>query len=124
MQNEPDAADLLAIVGEVLDHEVVPQLTGATQHHARVATHLVATIERELRLAARNDQAELEQLTDILGDECPDDLRRARSALSESLRAGSADDPVRFEKIWGLLLDTVRSDLAIAKPGYDGWESD
>lgn len=124
MQNEPDAADLLAIVAEVLADEVVPKLTGATQHHARVAANLVAIVERELRIADDNDAHEWERLRGLLGDTCPDDLRAARAALDTSLRAGLGDDPGRFTEIWSDLLDAVRRDLAVCKPGYDDWESD
>lgn len=124
MQNEPDAADLLAVVGEVLIHEVVPQLTGATQHHARVAANLVAIVEREIRLAGTNDAIELERLGSLLGDEYPDDLGAARSALEASLRAGLGDDPRRFSEVWSALVDVVRSDLAVAKPDYGDWEAD
>lgn len=124
MQNEPDAAELLAVVGEVLIQEVVPQLTGATQHHARVAANLVAIVEREIRLAATNDEFELARLRSLLGDECPDDPGEARSALQASLRAGLGDVPLRFSEIWSTLVEVVRNDLAVAKPGYGDWEAD
>lgn len=124
MQNEPDSADLLAVVAEVLTDEVVPKLTGAAQHHARVAANLVAIVEREIRLADDNDARESARLRGVLGDERPDDLREARTALDASLRAGLGDDPERFASIWSDLLDAVRRDLAVCKPGYDDWESD
>lgn len=124
MQNEPDAADLLAIVAEVLTDEVVPKLTGVTQHHARVAANLVAIVERELRLADDNDTYELERMRDMLGDACPDDLRAARAALVTSLRAGLCDDPGGLTEIWSDLLDAVRRDLVVCKPRYDDWEAD
>ena len=124
MQNEPDSADLLAIVAEVLTDEVVPKLTGAAQHHARVAANIVAIVEREIRVADDNDAHELARLRGVLGDECPGDLCDARAALVASLRAGLGDDPRRFEEIWTNLLDTVRRDLAVCKPGYDDWEAD
>ncbi|WP_040492763.1 DUF6285 domain-containing protein [Ilumatobacter nonamiensis] len=124
MQNEPEAADILAVVAEVLAQEIVPQLSGSAQHHARVAANLLTIVERELLLAGENDRVELQHLAEIVGDECPDDLRRARRAVSTSLRTGFADEPRRFAEVWGSLVDAVRNDLAIAKPGYDDWEAD
>ncbi len=124
MQNEPDAAELLAIAAEVLEQEVVPQLTGTTQHHARVAANLVAIIGRELRLSGANDEQELLSLTRLLGSECPTDLTQARATLSASLRAGLGDDPDRYAEIWSTLVKVVRNDLAVSKPGHDQWEAD
>ncbi len=124
MQNEPDSADLLAIVAEVLTDEVVAQLTGAAQHHARVAANIVAIVEREIRVADDNDVRELQRIGEVLGDECPGDLHDARASLDASLRAGLGDDPRTFESIWTSLLDTVRRDLTVCKPGYDDWEAD
>ncbi len=124
MQNEPDAADLLAVIAEVLEQEVVPQLTGTTQHHARVAANLVAILERELRLAGANDEQELRGLSHLLSNECPSELAQARTMLALALRDGLGDDPHRYPEIWSTLVEVVSNDLAVSKPGHDQWKAD
>ena len=126
MQQPPSAADVLAAVAEVLDGEIVPALDGPAQHHARVAASLVAIVERELRLGADAADRERAALAALLGDEASDatDLLSLRRELATRLRAGFADDPDVDPRVWQLLADAVRDDLAIAKPGHDAWEGD
>ena len=38
--------------------------------------------------------------------------------------AESADDPAAEADTWTALLALVRDDLAISKPGHDGWQGD
>jgi Domain of unknown function (DUF6285) len=123
MQQPPSAADLLATVAEVLDGEIVPALDGPAQHHARVAASLVAIVERELRLGAEASGRERAALAALLGDDTSDVLSLRRD-LAARLRAGLADDPDVDARVWKLLVDAVRDDLAIAKPGHDAWAGD
>ncbi len=132
MQQPPTAAELLATVVEVLSDEVVPELTGPVQHHARVAANLVAIVERELRLggdAARREHAAIAALLDIDGDDDGNtdtnvEGAALRSRLASELRAGMADDDTTNERVWRTLMAVVRDDLAIAKPGHDAWDGD
>ena len=127
MQQPPTAADLLATVAEVLDDEIVPALTGPAQHHARVAASLVAIVARELRLGGPAAEREAAAVTELLGDRIESgslDLLRLRRRLASELRAGMADDPATSAEIWEVLMGVVKDDLAIAKPGHDGWEGE
>lgn len=127
MQPRPSATELLAIVTEVINDEIVPALTGPAQHHARVAANIVAIVERELRLAPDLDAAERERigaLLDIDPDHDERDLAALRSALAEQLRAGAADDPPASDATWAALMESVRADLRIARPGHDTWQGD
>lgn len=122
MQPPPTAADLLAIVGEVLADEIVPALRGPAQHHARVAASLVGIVERELRLGPSADESERSALAGLLGVD--DDLATLRADFAERLRSGMADDQAVAAEVWEALMDTVRADLQICKPGHDSWEGD
>jgi hypothetical protein len=124
MQPRPTAAEILAAIVPVLENEVVPALSGPAQHHARVAASLAAIVERELQLAAASDAAELENLASLLPGDAPDptDLRSVRQALATALRAGLADDPATDARVWPVLMDATRADLAVCKPGHDRWE--
>ncbi|MEZ5230875.1 MAG: DUF6285 domain-containing protein [Acidimicrobiales bacterium] len=128
MQNEPSAADLLSVVAETLRNDVVPALTGATQHHARVAASLVSIVERELRIGVGSNEAELVTVREMLRamsvDDVPVDLASARATLSQVLRSRTLDDPATQELIWNGLLEGVIADLEIAKPGYADWSED
>jgi hypothetical protein len=126
MQPRPTAAEILAAIVPVLENEVVPALSGPAQHHARVAASLAAIVERELQLAAASNAEELERLASLLpGDASdPTDLRAVRQELATALRAGLADDPATDARVWAVLMDATRADLAVCKPGHDRWEGE
>jgi hypothetical protein len=125
MQPRPTAAELLAVVAEVLERDIVPALDGPVQHHARVAASLVAIVERELRLAPAAAAHELSAATEALpDDQAPADLGEARAELAAALRAGMADDPSVASDVWQMLMAVARDDLAISKPGHDSWEGE
>jgi hypothetical protein len=126
VQPRPTAAELLAAIVPVLDGEVVPALSGPVQHHARVAASLAGIVERELRLAAASDERERLALLTLLPDGAsdPDDLVAVRRELADALRAGLADDPAVDARVWTVLMDATRADLAIGKPGHDAWEGE
>jgi hypothetical protein len=123
VQQPPTAAQLLATVADVLEREIVPALRGPAQHHARVAASIVGIVERELRLGADAAARERAALAHLLDDDGADILTLRRE-LAERLHAGFADDPPAAEATWRVLIDAVRDDLAIAKPGHDTWDGD
>jgi hypothetical protein len=124
VQQPPTAAELLAIVVEVLTDEVVPALTGPVQHKARVATNLVAIVERELRLGGDAATREGTAIAALLGDVHDDDLATLRARLASELRRSMADDEPTNQNVWRALMAAVRDDLTIAKPGHDAWDGD
>ena len=137
MQPRPTAIELLAAVASVIEEQLVPALTGPAQHHARVAASLVGIVERELRLGPEADALERASLMPLL-ESMPDNeaveraadaasadtLAALRVAVAKALRAGGADDDAAGAAAWPVLMDGVRRDLAIVKPGHDSWEGD
>ena len=121
MQPRPTAIELLAAVASVIEEQLVPALTGPAQHHARVAASLVGIVERELRLGPEADALERASLMTLL-ESMPDN--EAVVAVAKALRAGGADDDAAGAAAWPVLMDGVRRDLAIVKPGHDAWEGD
>jgi hypothetical protein len=92
-----------------------------------VAASLVAIVERELRLgagAAAREQEAIAGLLDEAGEGRGGDLADERARLADALRHGLADDDVVAARVWAALMDVVRDDLAIAKPGHDEWDGD
>lgn len=129
MQPRPTAAEILTVVGEVLERDIVPALSGPVQHQARVAASLVGIVERELRLASAADAAEATAIAGLLGSDGTAgtdaaDLVALRARLVERLRDGLGDDPETGAAVWQALFDAVRADLAIVKPGHDDWQGD
>ena len=137
MQPRPTAIELLAAVASVIEEQLVPALTGPAQHHARVAASLVGIVERELRLGPEADALERASLMTLL-ESMPDNeavdgaadaastdsLAALRVSVAKALRAGGADDDAAGAAAWPVLMDGVRRDLAIVKPGHDAWEGD
>jgi hypothetical protein len=126
VQPSPSAADLLAVIAEVLADEIVPALQGSTQHHARVAASLVAIVERELRLGPGTAEAERSALAGLLPPDGDIGLTTAemRDRAAAALRNGLADDPAAEPAVWETLMVMVRAELAIARPGHDDWAGD
>ena len=126
MQPRPTAIEILTVVAEVLERDIVPALGGPAQHHARVAASLVGIVERELRLGPAQTERELAALRAALPDVDIDaaGLVDARARFAAALRSGAADDPAAEAATWASLFASVRDDLAISKPGHDGWQGD
>lgn len=101
----------------------MPALSGPEQHHARVAASLVGIVERELRLGPAAAARELDVLRSLLGSD-GGELLDLRTRLAAELRNGLADDPARAAEIWPALMELVRADLAICKPGHDSWDGE
>ena len=131
MQPRPTAAEILAVVAELLERDVVPALDGPVQHHARVAASLVAIVERQLRLAPAAEAAELagnQRLlvaAGVIDDRAASaDLDQSRAQLASALRSGMADDPAVSGQVWDVLMGVARDDLSISKPGHDSWDGE
>ena len=149
MQPRPTAIELLAAVASVIEEQLVPALTGPAQHHARVAASLVGIVERELRLGPEADALERASLMTLLESigappagvdnasadnasadnasadaASTDSLAALRVAVAKAVRAGGADDDAAGAVAWPVLMDGVRRDLAIVKPGHDVWGGD
>jgi hypothetical protein len=123
VQPRPTATELLEAVAEVLE-KIVPALEGnPIQHQARVAASLVGILDRELRLSPEADARELAAVQRLLPD-AQGDLATLREQLSIALRSGMADSGEKSAEIWPVLMAAVKDDLAVVKPGHDGWEGD
>jgi Domain of unknown function (DUF6285) len=118
VQFVPEAADLLAAIGKLLDDKVLDAVPPDLQHQVRVAAHLSTLVERELRLGPVNDARERELLDDLLGEVVADPT----TALAERIRLG--DDEAFEARAWPVIVEITRNDLKVAKPGHDNWEGE
>ena len=113
MQYRPTSAQLLGALANLLDDVLLPALPAPLQHQARVGANLAWIVERELTLGPDALQRERARLAEATGVADP-------AELAAMLRKGVDDHTERAA--WSVLVETVREDLAIAKPGYDAWQ--
>ena len=118
MQFVPEAADLLAAIGKLLDEKVLNAVPADLQHQVRVAAHLSTLVERELRLGPANTAREDELLAELLGETVAD----PQTVLAERIRHG--DDESCEARAWPAIVEITRNDLKVAKPGHDVWEGE
>jgi hypothetical protein len=118
VQFVPEAADLLAAIGKLLDEKVLDVVPPDLQHQVRVAAHLSTLLEREARLGPAGAAQEHELLTGLLGE----DVENANDVLAARIRNG--DDEAFEAKAWPVVVEITKMDLAIAKPGHDLWEGE
>jgi Domain of unknown function (DUF6285) len=116
MQFLPAAPELLGAIATLLDEKVLKVVPADLQHQVRVAGHLAALLEREARLGPAAVRRERELIGALLGV----DADEPAAALDQRLRAGVDDDLAA--RTWAALVEITRHDLAICKPGHDGWE--
>jgi aminoglycoside phosphotransferase (APT) family kinase protein len=110
----PSALVLLEAVREYLDTDVRINTSGRTQFHSRVASNVVATLERELALAPALQAANAETLRVLGISEL--NPHRAETALASAIRAGAYDD--NLGRVASALRPTVTLRLAIANPKH------
>jgi len=117
LHDRPTAAQLISAVRDFLERTALPELSGHSAFHARVAANALAIVERELALGAEQDAAECKRLGALLGSDGP--LEAQNRALCREIRAGrlALDTP-------GLLAHlraTTLAKLAIDQPTYSGY---
>ena len=114
MQDQPSAAELLRAVNDFLRERVLPQLEGHAAFHGRVATNVLAIVQRELETAPEANTAEHARLTQLLGEE--DSLEDMNRALCRRIRSGELDmnTPGLMDHLW----ETTLTKVSIDQPKY------
>lgn len=119
MQDRPAASDLLAAVKRFLSDTAMPQLSGQTAFHARVAGNVLDILSRELTLAPGFRKAELARLESLLGKS--GDLHDLNHCLCDKIRAGAMD--LSTPGLKEHLIKTTMGKLAIDQPRYQGYKT-
>ena len=100
--------ELLEAVREWIEREVIPATDGRLRFHARVASNVIAMVEREIELGPAQAEAHAARL-ERLG--VADDTELA-TAIRDRRFEGRADE------LRALLSETVVDKLTVANPGY------
>ncbi len=104
----PSATELLEAVREWIDREVITSTEGRLRFHARVASNVLAMVEREIELGPAQALAHDERL-ERLG--VTDDAE-----LAAAIRERRFDD--RADELRTLLAEMVADKVAVANPRY------
>jgi hypothetical protein len=100
--------ELLEAVREWIDREVIPATEGRLRFHSRVASNVLAMVEREIELGPVQEQTHDGRLARLgVADD---------TELAAAIRERRFDD--RSEELRELLAEMVADKLAVANPGY------
>lgn len=108
LHGRPTAEELLQAVREFLTEQVMPSTEGSLSFHARVASNVIAMVERELVLGPQQDQQRATSLKGLgVGSE---------RELAASIRSGGFSE--HRVALLELLANGVLSSLLVARPTY------
>ena len=107
----PTAAQLTEAVREWLENQVMPNVSGAMQFHARVAVNVLAMVEREIELGGDQQQRHASGLAQL---GCVDDADLARRIRGGEL---DVDGEVRVD-VEEFVFQSVVDKLRVANPKY------
>lgn len=117
MMDQPSAAEIVTAVREFIDKHAIPQLSGRTAFHARVASNALAIVLRELEHGPSAAARENASLTRLLGQSGT--LEELNRELCQRIRAGRIDplDPA----LQAHLITTTLAKVEIDQPNYSGF---
>jgi hypothetical protein len=116
MMDQPSMRELVEAVRDFLEQKAMPELTGHTAFHARVAANALSIVARELEHGSQSAKDETARLTELLGH--GGTLEELNRELCRRIRDGAftLDTPGLAEH----LSITTREKVAIDQPGYSG----
>ena len=119
MQDPPSTAELVAAVAEFIRDKAMPQLSGHTAYHARVAANVLDIVRRELALREPAEDQERARLQALLGSRT-DDLAALNQLLCDRIERGEVTLQTAGlrEHLWRVTLDKV----AVDQPGYSAYQ--
>lgn len=117
MMDQPSAFELVTAVKEFIEKHAMPQLSGHTAFHARVAANALGIVARELEFGPQANAEEQMRLEALLGMKGSlDDLNRE---LCRRIRTGDIGltTPGLAEHVRAATIDKV----GIDQPTYSGF---
>ena len=104
----PNASELLEAVREWIDRDVITATDGRLRFHARVASNVLAMVEREIELGPSQAAAHHDRLASlgVAND----------TELAAAIRDRQFDN--RGDELRSVLGEMVADKLAVANPGY------
>ena len=110
----PDTATLLQAAADYLEGDLLPTLPDYHRFQTRVTVNLLRLIERELRLAPAQQQAEHSRLRALTGRD--GSLAELNAALADNILAGNVT--LTDQALLQHLRQTLRETLQIHHPAW------
>ncbi|MEQ1756466.1 MAG: DUF6285 domain-containing protein [Micropepsaceae bacterium] len=117
MMDQPSAVEIIGAVREFIEKQAIPQLTGRTAFHARVAANALAIVARELEKAPQAHNAELKTLQLLLGTSGT--LEELNREFCKRIKSGELD--FADGKIATHLISSTLAKVEIDQPAYSGF---
>ena len=126
MQDRPTVPEFLKAVTQLLDEELVPNLSGSRQFYARVAANVLRIVMRELEHEEEHLAAEWQRLDVLLPPverpatraELREAIRRRTEELCQRIRRGDPDTGPYRDQVLAHVRETVREKLLVNNPGW------
>ncbi|GGB58963.1 MULTISPECIES: DUF6285 domain-containing protein [Henriciella] len=118
MYNQPSVAELVEAVKTFVDETAMPELTGRSAFHARVASNVLGTISRDIRARETNDAEERARLQLLLDLPDEEELSVLNDELSRRLRAREIS--ANSAKLMSHLKKTAIAQVKVDQPSYSG----
>jgi Domain of unknown function (DUF6285) len=126
MQDRPTVPEFLKAVTQLLDEELVPNLSGSRQFYARVAANVLRIVMRELEHEEEHLAAEWQRLNELLPAaerpatqaELREAIRRRTEELCQHIRQGDTDTGPYRDQVLAHVRETVREKLLVSNPGW------
>ena len=129
MQDRPHDTELLQTIGDFLERELMPELSGPLRYRSLVALNLVRILHRERQQGASyllRERDRLCRLLDIPAEELiPGPLAEQVEDLNQQLimELQAPEVSAEFERAArDALMEVTRDKLAIVRPGYDAYD--
>jgi hypothetical protein len=124
MQDHPAAHELLEQLAAWLAGELRERVPREERFSVLVAANVAAIVARETAPGAPSAQDERRRMAGLLelaGETAPAeaDARELQRRAAAAIRAGRLD--ARADEALALVRESVRTKLAVARPGYDDW---
>ena len=104
----PTAAQLVEAVREWIENDVAPNVSGRLSFHSRVASNVLAMVERELGSAKEDERGHADRLASLGAS--------TDAELADMIRSGSMDG--RLAEILSVLTPSIRDKVRVANPKY------
>lgn len=116
MMDKPSLMEILTAVHEFIENKAMPELTGRTAFHARVAANALAIAMREIEMGPKANSEELTRLRKLLNRD--GGLEDLNAALAVRIANGDLDldTPGLGEHLKLTTIDKVKID----QPKYSG----
>lgn len=119
MMDQPSALELVTAVKEFIEKHAMPQLTGHTAFHARVAANALGIVARELEFGPKANTDEVHRLEKMLGMKGTlDELNRE---LCRRIRSG--DIGMTTPGLGDHMRATTIDKVGIDQPTYSGFRA-